>query len=93
MTDREKIKYLINGVLNNSYDVETFCDEFTRIYDLEINYKELTDIERKELHDLCEMASRYSGNEYELSIPNMYYSGAEILKKVRSVKSKLYNND
>lgn len=91
MTNKEKIIYLINGVINNSYDIETFCDEFTRIYDLEINYKELTDMERKELHDLCEMASRYSGNEYELSIPNMYCSGTEILKKVTEVKAKLYD--
>ena len=91
MTNKEKIIYLINGVINNSYDIETFCDEFTRIYDLEINYKELTDMERKELHDLCEMASRYSGNEYELSIPNMYCSGTEILKMVTEVKAKLYD--
>lgn len=91
MTNKEKIIYLINGVINNSYDIETFCDEFTRIYDLEINYKELTDMERKELHDLCEMASRYSGNEYELSIPNMYCSRTEILKKVTEVKAKLYD--
>jgi len=91
MTNKEKIVYLINGVINNSYDIETFCDEFTRIYDLEINYKELTDMERKELHDLCEMASRYSENEYELSIPNMYCSGTEILKKVTEVKAKLYD--
>ena len=38
MTEKEQLWYLISGVLNGVYDIKTFCSEFTRIYDLEIDY-------------------------------------------------------
>ena len=48
MTEREQLWYLINGVLNYKYDVKTFFSEFTRIYDLEVDYDELSDEEHAE---------------------------------------------
>ena len=41
MTEKEQLYYLINGVLDGSYQVKTFCSEFTRVYDLEIDEEEL----------------------------------------------------
>ena len=89
MTEREQLWYLINGVLNYKYDVKTFCSEFTRIYDLEVDYDELPDEENVEFADLCEMAARFSDDEKELGIPNMFFSEENILEKVRCVKEKL----
>jgi len=31
MTEKEQLYYLINGVLDGSYQVKTFCSEFTRV--------------------------------------------------------------
>lgn len=45
---------LINGVLDGSYQVKIFCSEFTRIYDLEVDYEQLSELENKEFGDLCE---------------------------------------
>ena len=50
MTGREKLMYLINGLLEGEYDISVFCDEFSRIFDLEMDYKELTEEEMKELN-------------------------------------------
>ena len=89
MTEKEQLLYLINGVLNSSYDIKTFCSEFTRIYDLEVNYEQLSEQENNEFGDLCEMAGSFSYDDEELKIPNMYYSKKNILDRVRIVKQKL----
>lgn len=49
MTEKEQLWYLINGVLNDTYDIKTFCSEFTRIYDLEVDYEQLSEQENSEL--------------------------------------------
>ena len=51
MTEKEQLWYLINGVLNNTYDIKTFCFEFTRIYDLEVDYEQLSEQENSEFGD------------------------------------------
>lgn len=92
MTEKEKLWYLVNGLLNGSYDIKTFCSEFTRIYDLEVDYEQLTDQESNEFGALCEMAGRFSDDEEELKIPNMYFSKENILDKVRCVKHNLVDS-
>ena len=42
MRAKEQLWYLINGVLSGTYDIKTFCSEFTRIYNLEVDYEELS---------------------------------------------------
>ena len=52
MTKKEQLYYLINGVLDGSYQVKTFCSEFTRVYDLEVDYEQLSELENKE-SEIC----------------------------------------
>ncbi|MBE5944103.1 MAG: hypothetical protein E7258_04185 [Lachnospiraceae bacterium] len=89
MTEKEQLCYLINGVLNGSYDIKVFCTEFTRIYDLEIDYEQLSEQENSEFGELCEMAGRFSDDIEELKIPNMYFSENEIIERAKDVKRKL----
>lgn len=89
MTEKEQLCYLINGVLNGSYDIKVFCTEFTRIYDLEIDYEQLSEQENSEFGELCEMAGRFSDDVEELKIPNMYFSENEIIRRAKDVKMKL----
>ncbi len=89
MTEKEQLYYLINGVLDGSYQVKIFCSEFTRIYDLEVDYEQLSELENKEFGDLCEMAGRFSDDEEELKIPNMFFSEESILNKAKYVKQLL----
>lgn len=92
MTEKEQLWYLINGVLNGTYDIKTFCTEFTRIYNLEVDYEQLSEQENSEFEDLCGMAGRFSDDRGELEIPNMYYSEENILDKVKYIKHKLEND-
>jgi hypothetical protein len=89
MTEKEQLWYLINGVLNDTYDIKTFCSEFTRIYDLEVDYEQLSEQENSEFGDLCEMAGRFSDDDDELKIPNMFFSEESILNKAQYVKQLL----
>ncbi|TRW21914.1 hypothetical protein FL857_11970 [Criibacterium bergeronii] len=89
MTERESLWYLINGLLNGSYSINVFCNEFTRIYDLEVDYDELSPEENYEFGKLSEMTARFSDDEEELKIPNMYYSENEIRNKVKCIFNKL----
>lgn len=89
MTGKESLWYLINGLLNGSYPINIFCNEFTRIYDLEVDYDGLSPDENYEFGKLCEMTGRFSDNEEELKIPNMYCSENEIRAKVKNILEKL----
>ena len=50
MTEKEQLYYLINGVFDGSYQVKTFCSEFTRVYDLEVDYEQLSELVQKFLN-------------------------------------------
>lgn len=50
MTEKEQLYYLINGVLDGSYQVKIFCSEFTRVYDLEVDYEQLSELVQKFLN-------------------------------------------
>lgn len=89
MTERDKLWYLINGVFNGEYDVETFCSEFTNIYNLDMDYSQLSKQEKQEFEDLCSMAERFSNDENELKIPNMYYSESDILERIKKLMQNL----
>ena len=89
MSNREKLWNLINGLLNASYIPKSFCDAFSRIYDLEIDYDTLSEEEKCEFRDLSEMAGRFSDDAEELKIPHMYFSASEIINKAKHIKEKL----
>ena len=82
---------MINGLNNNEYDIKTFCSEFTRIFDLELDYTELTSEESKEFYELCEMAGRFSDDKEELLIPNMYCNENVIREKVTHIINNVEN--
>lgn len=89
MTGKESLWYLMDGLLKGSYKINVFCNEFTRIYDLEVDYDELSIDENYEFSKLSEMTGRFSDDEEELKIPKMYYSEAEIRDKVNTIVEKL----
>jgi hypothetical protein len=82
MKDRDKLWFLINEYVKGKYDSKTFSNEFTRIYDLETDYDNIPENEKKWLYDLCEMTSRFSDDFDDLQIPNMYCSENEIKKYI-----------
>lgn len=71
--------------INGNYDTEHFCDQFSIIFDQEVDYNNLTKLEYKLFGELSTMTGRFSSFEEDLKIPNMYYTEEEIKKKVNEV--------
>lgn len=89
MTGREKLLYLMNGLLEGSYEITIFCDEFSKIFDLEMDYAELNEEEMKELSDLSEMAGRFSDDENDLKMPCVYFDKTDIIEKVKYIRENI----
>lgn len=89
MNDKEQLYYLIKEFRKGSYNTEDFCDEFTKVYDLETNYRNLTLEENKYFNELSNMTARFSQDEEDLKVPNLYYNEGEIIKKVIEVINTL----
>ena len=93
MKEKEQLWYLINNLIEGKYTINVFCNEFTRIYDLEVDYNKLSDDENLLFSELSSMTSRFSDNKEDLKIPNMYYSENDILKKEKEIKEILKRNN
>lgn len=89
MKEKEQLYYLINQFCKGSYTANDFCSEFTRIFDLETDDQDLSQKEYQCFYELSDMAARFSDNEEELKIPNLYFSELEILNKTKRVKKLL----
>lgn len=89
MTAKEKLFYLLEQYYLNKYSTKIFADEFTVTYDLETDYDLLTEKENKFLGDLCIIAARFSSDEEDLKIPNVYYSEKQVKEKAIEVYLKL----
>ncbi len=89
MSQKEQLLYLIEGLLNKSYAVDIFCNEFTRIYNLEINYDDLTEKENQYFGELCEISARFSNNKEDMKIPKIYSSEEEIVTKAKDIIKEL----
>ena len=85
MTAREQLWYLIKGVVNSSYEVTIFCDEFERIYNFETDEEQLSEQERSMFRSLFKMASRFSEFEEDLKIPNVYFNKEDICNAAKSI--------
>lgn len=85
MTSKEQLWYLIKGVVNGSYQVNIFCDEFTRVYYFETDYEALTEHEQYMFSEMAKMAVRYSEYEEDLKIPHLYFSDEEIISKAKEI--------
>lgn len=89
MTAKEKLYYLLAEYQKGKYDMNTFCDQFTVIYNTEVDYDTLSKVENELFNELSTITARFSFYEEDLKIPNVYYSEQEVKSKVAEVMDKL----
>ena len=89
MSSREQLWYLINGLLDGSYCISVFCDEFTRIYNIDCDFSTMTEAEKIGFADIERIACRFSDFEEDLKIPNVFCTEAQVRAKVEEVKKRL----
>ena len=87
MSKKEQLWYLIDGLLEGSYDIKIFCDEFIRIYNLEVDYVSLSQKEDESFKEMRGMAARFSDNDEDLKIAGMYFSKDEIINKAKEIQN------
>lgn len=93
MEAKEKLIYLVKEYIKGKYDTNTFCDQFTLIYDIETDYELLTEQENELFSQITQYTSRYSQYEEDLRIPNMYYNEKNVFDKVKEVAMALNLED
>lgn len=89
MDAKEKIYYLIREFKKGNYDINIFCDEITNVYNLELNFDDLNELEKKYFGELIIFTSRYSPYENDLKIPNAFFNDSQVRVKVDEIIEKL----
>lgn len=82
MTKKEQLYFLLNGLDNGEIEINTFINQFIKIFDLEIDYDELSKDEYTILGNVSDMAARFSDSEEDLKLPNVYYSEKQVREEV-----------
>ena len=80
MSPREQIIYLLKHYYDGNYEVDTFAEEFYRIYNFEVNDCELSQRERSLLFEVFTVVSRFSPHKEDLKATNTYF-GEQIVKE------------
>ncbi len=89
INSKEKLHYLIKEYLRGNYKTSTFCDLFSQVYDLEVDYRELSTRENELFTELSKMCGRFSDVEEDLKLPNVYFDEKVIKNKVNEVSKSL----
>lgn len=82
MTKKEQLYYLLNGLYLGEIEINHFTNQFMKIFDLEIDYDELSNKEYTVLGNISDMSARFSDNTEDLKLPNVYYSEKQIRDEV-----------
>jgi hypothetical protein len=88
--DKRFIYYLINKYLNKQLSEMQFCDEFRISYGFEIDLDSLNPEEYLALHELRNVAGRFSPyDEDHMNSPGALYTKEELQSKIVETKQKL----
>ena len=82
MSVKEQLYYLIKHVKLGNYDINTFCDMFTNLVNLEMCKEEFSEKETAVFNELNKYTSRFSPFEEDLKLPNVFYDEIEIKKQI-----------
>ena len=86
MAERDRLWYLINSLINGTYSPMIFCEEFTRIYDEEVDYNFLSYEEKQNFAEMSEMASWYSEDNSKLRFIDKNFSATDLIENAREIK-------
>ncbi|OTN86775.1 hypothetical protein [Enterococcus faecium] len=89
MTQKEQLYYLLNGLNQDEIEINNFTNRFMKIFDLEIDYDELSKKEYTLLGNVSDMSARFSDNAEDLKLPNVYYNEKQIKDEVSHVLKEL----
>lgn len=89
MESREKLYYLLSEYIRDISSTRIFCDMFTYIYDIDTDYSTLNKQEKLLFEELCSLTARFSSDESDLAISNVYVGEEEIRENAFKVYNQL----
>ncbi len=92
MTHKEQLYYLIREYIKGNYETYDFCNQFTIIFNIEVDFDDLNETEYNLFSDLKYMTARFSPFEEEFSVPNPFYTEKQVKEKVLLVQRQLDEN-
>lgn len=88
--DKRKLYWLIDQYLADKIDAWSFSNEFQDCYDLELNLKSLSKIEREAFSELSTVVGRFSPFEKDFTdCPNAFFTEEDLRAKVIATKNIL----
>lgn len=88
-TGRAKLYWLIDLLLSDHHNVRTFCSEFERTYNQEIDRAELSADELAIFGGLFDKVVMYSPFEDELKRYPLYVSGQQVREAAATARANL----
>jgi hypothetical protein len=86
---RDKLFWLMDLLMVEHHDAGTFCREFERTFNFEVDMTTLSDAERKAFSALFDKVVWYSPYPVERQVVPNYQSGAQIREAVREARRVL----
>jgi hypothetical protein len=88
--DKRRLSWLIDMYLEGKITARTFCDEYYYSYDLEIDNKDLNELEQQAFSELSKISSRFSEfPEDHAALPRGFYTEEQLKKKIEETKKRL----
>ena len=90
MESKKQLYYLLEHYYKGEYTAETFADEFSRIYNLELDYRTLSEVEEKWMKELVEVTNYFSpfGEDFN-NFPKFYSNEQDVKNKATEVYQQL----
>jgi hypothetical protein len=88
-TGRAKLYWLIDLFLSGHHNIRTFCSEFERTYNFEVDRTELSADELAVFGELFDKVVMYSPFEDELKIYARYVSGQQVREAAAAARANL----
>lgn len=89
MNSREKLYDILRKYVFGVYPTKVFCEQFSKIFDLELNIKEISEGEYKSFKEISDISSRYSPFDEDLKNYDCYYSEEYVRDKAKEILDKL----
>ena len=85
MQAKEKLSYLIEEYLAGEYTTAAFCDEYTLVYDLELEKSRLKECELAFFESICKLAERFSPYQEDIMNYDFFISESTFREKFANI--------
>jgi len=89
-SDKRRIYWLIDEYLSGCINERDFCDEYYFSYNMAVDHKNLTKLEKINFKKISDIASRFSEFEEDHALDLNAFAGVqELQEKILEAKAKL----